>query len=343
MQYRWLNRFLSGRIGMFRHALNDGTTNTGLSWQHTQNFSDETHLSANINYVTNTFVQRTTSFNPATVLASITSTASYDTKIGPAALSLGGTRSQHPGRGEVNQTFPTLSLSAPTIGVAKWLDWTPSFNYSTQQDLNIDDTGEFAYRFFTNASGAPDSVRLKRNSRNTTSSFRTPLKIGGFSWNNSFVMNSREIDEPLTIVVVDPEDSTKKASRVFAKTFPTSLDWQTSFGLPSFLHGTLNLSPSISLENVDGNHGFWVRSELSGGQFHESRGVSDAVRAVARVRTGDSIPALHNSGHHILVRARGESQHRVSQGDKQQSAELPRSSGKKPDHPWLLPRARSEA
>ena len=275
MQYRWLDRFLSGRIGMFRHSLFDGTTNTGLSWQHSQSFSDATHLSANINYVTNTFVQRTTSFNPATVLASITSSASYDTKIGPAALSIGGDRSQHPGRGEVNQTFPTLSISAPTIGVTKWLDWTPSFNFSTHQDLNLDETGEFAYQFFTNTSGAPDSLRRKRDARNTTSSFSTPLKIGGFSWSNSFSLNSIEVDEPLTIVVVDPEDSSKKASRVFAKSFPTNLDWQTSFSLPSFLHGTLNLSPSISLENVDGSNGFWVRSAYSGGQFvHQSKRAS---------------------------------------------------------------------
>ena len=272
MQYRWLDRFLSGRIGLFRHSLNDGTRNTGVSWQHSQSFSDATHLSANINYVTNTFVQRTTSFNPATVLASITSSASYDTKIGSAALSLGGSRAQHPGRGEVNQTFPTFSLSAPTIGVTKWLDWTPSFNFQTHQDLNIDETGEFAYQFFTNTSGAPDSLRRKRNARNTTSGFSTPLKIGGFSWSNSFSLNSTEVDEPLTIVVVDPEDSSKKASRVFAKSFPTNLDWQTSFGLPSFMHGSLNLSPSISLENVDGSNGFWVRSHLSGGQFvHQSK------------------------------------------------------------------------
>ncbi|HEY8831228.1 MAG TPA: putative LPS assembly protein LptD, partial [Gemmatimonadaceae bacterium] len=280
MQYRWLDRFLSGRIGVFRHSLDDGTTNTGVSWQHSQSFSDATHLSANINYVTNTFVQRTTSFNPASVLASITSSASYDTKIGAAALSLGGSRSQHPGRGEVNQTFPTFSLSAPTIGITKWLDWTPSFNYQTHQDLNIDETGEFAYQFFTNASGLPDSTRRKRNARNTTSSFSTPLRIGGFAWTNSFSLNATEVDEPLTLVVVDPEDSSKKASRVFAKSFPTNLDWQTSFGLPSLMHGTLNLSPSISLENVDGQNGFWTRSHLSDGRWvHQSKRPSMSLTA----------------------------------------------------------------
>ncbi|MEA2761445.1 MAG: hypothetical protein QOD47_729, partial [Gemmatimonadaceae bacterium] len=275
MQYRWLDRFVSGRVGAFRHSLNDGTTNTGLSWQHTQSFSDATHLHMDINYVTNTFVQRTTSFNPATVLAAITSNASYDTKIGPAAFSIGGNRSQHPGRGEVNQTFPTLNVSTPTIGLTKWLDWTPAFDLSTHQDLNIDDAGEFAYQFFTNSSGAPDSVRRKRNSRNTISNFNTPIRIGGFSWTNTFKLNSTEVDEPLTIVVFDPEDSAKKASRVFAKSFFTDLDWQTNFALPSLLHGSFNLAPSVSIDNVDGSHGYWVRSNLSGGQFvHQSKRAS---------------------------------------------------------------------
>jgi sec-independent protein translocase protein TatC len=272
LQYRWLNRFVSGRIGMFRHALFDGTTNTGLSWQHSQSFSEATHLTANINYVTNTFVQRTTSFNPATVLASITSSASYDTKIGLAALSLGGDRSQHPGRGEVNQTFPTFSLSAPTIGVTKWLDWTPSFNFNTTEDLHLDQVGEFTYRFFTNANGLPDSTKLDRNHRVTSSRFDTPIKIAGFSWTNSFTLNDELVDAPQTIVVFDPTDSAKKTSRVFARSYLTKIDWQTGFGLPALLHGSLNLSPSVSFQNVDGSNGFWVRSHLSGGQFvHQSK------------------------------------------------------------------------
>jgi len=272
LQYRWLDRFLSGRIGMFRHSLFDGTTNTGLSWQHSQSFSEATHLSANINYVTNTFVQRTTSFNPATVLASISSSASYDTKIGPAALSLGGNRAQHPGRGEVNQTFPTFSISAPTIGVTKWLDWTPSFNFQTSQDLHLDQVGEFTYRFFTNASGLPDSTKLDRNHRVTSSRFDTPIKIAGFSWTNSFQLNDELVDAPQTIVVFDPTDSAKKTSRVFARSYLTKVDWQTGFGLPSLFQGSLKLSPSVSFQNVDGSNGFWVRSHLSGGQFvHQSK------------------------------------------------------------------------
>jgi len=271
-QYRWLNRFLSGRMAMFHLAQRDGSSNTGLSWQHSQDFSQSTHLTANVNYVTNTFIQRTTTFNPATVLATISSQANYQTKVGPAMLALGGSRSQHPGRLEVDQTFPVFSLSAPTIGVTKWLDWTPSFNFQTNEQLHLDQAGEFTYRFFTNANGLPDSTKLNRNTRQTSSSFSTPLKIAGLSWSNSFSLSDNEVDAPQTIVIVDPSDSTKKTSRVFAKSYLTKVDWQTSFGLPSILHGSLNLSPSVSFENVDGSNGFWVRSHLSGGQFvHQSK------------------------------------------------------------------------
>jgi sec-independent protein translocase protein TatC len=280
LQYRWLNRFLSGRIAMFHHAQDDGSSNTGLSWQHSQNFSDETHLTANINYVTNTFIQRTTAFNPATVLATISSQANYSTMLGPASLSFGGNRSQHPGRLEVDQTFPVFSVSSPTIGVTKWLDWTPRFDFQTNEQLNLDQAGEFTYRFFTNANGLPDSTKLHRNTRQTTSSFGTPIKIAGFSLENSFSLNDNFVDAPQTLVIVDPSDSSKRTSRVFAQQYLTSVDWRTSFGLPGLLHGTLNLSPSVSLENVDGSSGFWVRSNFDGGRFvHQSKRVRASLSA----------------------------------------------------------------
>lgn len=269
-QYRWLNRFLTGRLAMFRHAQRNGTKNTGLTWSHSQDFSQSTHLTTNINYVSNTFIQRTTTFNPQQVLATISSQANYQTKIGPASISLGGTRTQYPGRNEVAQSFPNFGITVPTLSLARWLDWTPGFNFQTDQRLNIDQAGEFTYRFFNNARGEPDSVRLKRNTRNTSSSFSTPLKIGGFSWSNSFSMRDQEVNAPATIVVVDVNDSSIRSPRVFAKTFSTELDWQTSITLPSFLQGSLKIAPSVSFQNVDG-HAFWVRSEQSGGKFVHQR------------------------------------------------------------------------
>jgi lipopolysaccharide transport LptD-like protein len=270
-QYRWLDRFLTGRLSLFHHAQRDGSSNTGVTWNHNQAFSQYTNLSANINYVTNTFIQRTTTFNPAQVLATISSQANYQTKIGPASIGLGGTRTQYPGRNEVRQSFPSLSVTVPTLSLTPWLDWTPGFNFRTDQQLNIDQAGEITYRFFTNANGAPDSARLKQNVRTTSSSFNTPLKIGGFNWTNSFSMSDDEQDAPVTILVRDVADSSKRSSRVFAKTFSTQLDWQTGITLPSFLQGSLKVSPSLNFQNVDG-HAFWLRSEQSGGRFvHQSK------------------------------------------------------------------------
>ncbi|HEX9310827.1 MAG TPA: putative LPS assembly protein LptD, partial [Gemmatimonadaceae bacterium] len=280
MQYRWLDRFMTGRVGLLHHSQRDGSANTGLSWHHDQAFSDATHLSADINYVTNTFIQRTTAFNPASVLATILSTANYQTKLGQASMSLGGSRTQHPGRAEVDQNFPNFSISSPTVAVTKWLDWTPSFNVQTNEQLKLDQAGEFTYRYFTTAQGAPDSAKLNRNHRQTSSSFATPLKIAGFSWTNSFTLNDEELNAPQTIVVVDPNDSSRRTSRVFAKSYLTNLDWQTGFSLPSLFQGSMKISPQISLENVDGSRGFWVRSQLSGGQFvHQSKRISASLSA----------------------------------------------------------------
>jgi hypothetical protein len=271
MQYRWLDRFVTGRVALSRLAQRDGSTNTALSWSHSQDFSQSTHLRTNINYVTNTFIQRTTTFNPAQVLANISSQASYDTKIGPAALSLGGTRTQHPGRTEVAQSFPNFSLTVPTLNPASWLEWSPGFNFQTDQLLNVDQAGEFTYRYLTNARGQPDSVRLKRDTRNTSSNFSTPIRIAGFSWSNTFTLNDQESDAPLTVVMVDPNDSSKKQTRVFAKSFSTQLDWQTGISLPSFFQGSLKMTPSVSFTNVDG-HAFWARSEQNGGKWvHQSK------------------------------------------------------------------------
>jgi hypothetical protein len=251
-----------------------------VSWYHSQNFSQDSHLQADVNYVTNTSIQRTTTFNPLQVLASISSRVDYTNKIGPASLDIGGQNTQHPGRKTVDRTFPTLSISSPVIAVASWLDWTPGFQFETNRQLNLDQPGEFTYRFFNNPNGTPDSVALKRNTRSTTSSFNTPIRIAGFTWTNSFSLRDNEIDAPQTFVIQNPEDSALKTSRVFSKTYDTDIDWTTSFSLPSVLHGSLNLSPIFSIANVDGSHGFWVRSHLSGGRYvHQSKRIQTGLSA----------------------------------------------------------------
>jgi hypothetical protein len=272
-RYRWLNRFLTGRLGVTKLAQRDGTENTGISWGHQQDFSQTTHLTMDLNYVTNTIIQRQTTFDPRQVLATIQSRVNYQQQFGPATFAIGGDRTQFPGRKEVTQNFPNFNISTPTIGIAKWLDWTPSLNITNTQQLKVNNIGPFAFRY-VDKGAARDSVQATNDSRSTRLNFSTPLKIFGFNWSNSFTVSDLESNNPVKIPIIDQNDPTIKTDRVFARAFSTEVDWQTSFGLPSLLPTTFKISPAISISNVD-PRGYWVRTQLTNGRFvHQSKRLS---------------------------------------------------------------------
>ncbi|HEX2723057.1 MAG TPA: putative LPS assembly protein LptD [Gemmatimonadaceae bacterium] len=269
-RYRWLDRFLTGRLGVSRLGQRDGQKNTAISWAHQQDFSQTTHLTTDINYVTSTALQRQNSFDPRQVLATIQSHAAYQQQFGPASFSIGGSRRQYPGRDDVSQDFPNFSISTPTLALARWLEWTPALNVTNSQQFKVERTGEFAYRYQT-VNGVLDSTRLKGDSRNSTLGFNTPIKIFGFTLNNTMRVSDQENDNPVRIPVINRDDPSQTTSRVFARTFSTEVDWQTSFGLPQFLPTTLKISPSVGLSNVD-PHAYWVRTEQTGGRYvHQSK------------------------------------------------------------------------
>ena len=286
LQYRWLDRFVSGSLSSYHHAQRDGTKNTAVSWSHDQQFSQSTRFNANVNFVTNTTVQRTTTFDPRQVLATIGSRASYSTRFGSTDVSVGGQRTQYPGRKQVSQSFPTFSISSPTIGVTRWLDWTPSLSIQNAQEFNKDQGLEFSYRYFNNAAGLRDSALVRANSRNTSASFNTPLKIGGFSLETSFRALDREDDYPSTVRLIDPADTARRINRTFARRFLTEFDWDSRFSLPSIGQGALNITPYINFQNVHSG-AYWVRTEFSGGRFvHQSK------RAVGGVSVSPTLFAL---------------------------------------------------
>jgi hypothetical protein len=266
-QYNWLSRFLSGSIGSSYTTQNDGNTNLALSWAHRQSFSRDRNITANLNYVSSTTLQRQNSFNPYSVLATIRSQANYSDRIGPFSLQLGGTRTQYPGREQVDQILPTLSLASAPINLARWLIWTPSLQYNDQRSLNIDQPGLFGTRVRLDPQGTVVGLdTLSKDSRNTTASFETPLQIHGYNLGNSFRFTDREEDFPQQFTIIDVRDTSKKSTRIFARTFRTELDWTPSFSLPPLGQGRWNLSPNVSLQNVYGGP-LVIRSERSNGQF----------------------------------------------------------------------------
>jgi hypothetical protein len=277
LDYRWLNRFLSGGLDVSYLKQGDGLTNKTYSWSHDQQFSQKSRLTMNLNYASSTTIQRRNTFNPYNALATIDSRLNYQQQIGAFQLGIGGSRKQYPGRDQVDQEFPSLNLASKPINVGNWLTWTPSFQINSRQALHIDQTGQFLYAYRPAANGiGVDSVQIDRSTRQTSGSFDTPIKIGNFTWTNSFRYSDNLNDFPFTKTVYDPSDSSKKQTITYARDFLTTLDWTTGINLPSFLQGTWKMTPSVSFENVD-PHPFMIRSEFSNGGF---------VRQKKRVRYG---------------------------------------------------------
>jgi hypothetical protein len=270
-RYNWMDRFLSGSLASSYTTERDGRTNFALTWGHRQSFTKDRRFSTDINYVTSTTLQRQNTFNPYNALATIRSSLNYSDKIGPATLQIGGTRSQYPGRPQVDQNLPQVSINTGTLNLAPWLQWTPNFSYSAQQSLNIDQTGDFAFRYLTNANGQLDSVRTKRDSYTASTSFDTPLRIFGYDLGNSFRVNESVLNYPQNITLTDVKTGVTLGNRVFPNFYKTEIDWTPNFQLPPVARNLFNITPGVSLANATSGP-FWVRTNLSNGEYvHQSK------------------------------------------------------------------------
>ncbi len=265
-RYRWLNRFITGETAVSYLAQNNGTKNTSITWNHNQDFSKQTRVTARLNWVQNTQIQRATTINPVAANATIRSQLNYQTKIGPAQINLGGSRVQYPGRSQVDMDFPSLNVTTGTLG-NQFINWTPSLRLSVSQSQRIDQGIQFPFVFNTNGAGVIDSARFRADRRNMQFGLETPLKIGDFVWQNSFSVNEQYRNFPEQREIIGVRDTSIRSTRIFARTFETNFDWNTSFNLPRFFQNTWNVSPSISLSNIDPASGLLVRTERSGGTW----------------------------------------------------------------------------
>jgi hypothetical protein len=279
-QYKWIDRFLAGRVGLGYTTQADGSTNLAVSWGHQQEFSANSRLNLSANYVTSTTLQRQNTFNPYTALATIASSASYQTKYGPASLSLGATRKQYPGRDQVDQTFPTLTISTTPITAGKWLTWTPGLSLTHSSVSNMDQPGIGAFTYRRNELGVIDSVRASgRGSSSSQISFDTPIQLFGADIKNSFRINQQRNDFPQQFQLYDLETGLVTETRVFAASYKTEIDWNPEFPIPAFPRNRFNLTPSISYSNVAPGP-FWVATERTNGKYvHQSKRFAFNVNA----------------------------------------------------------------
>jgi hypothetical protein len=262
-RYNWLSRFASGTLGASFHKLSSGQSNTQLSWSHSQDFSMRSKITTSLNFATSTTVQRQTALAPIAALATIASQANFQREFDWMQVSVGGTRRQYPGRTQVDQDFPSISLTSKPVRFGENVTWTPGFNLATSSSSRMDTPGDFSRRLIVRPDGSLDSTSVDRSTHSTTASLNTPIKIFDFQIQASVRASDRGNNFPELRIVIDPIDTTKKSVRVYEKTWLSQVDFDLGVNLPQFFGGTWNLSPSITMSNV-GPGAFAVRTERTG-------------------------------------------------------------------------------
>ena len=279
-KYSWLSRFLSGRLASSYMKEGTGNSRYAVSWDHSQRLGRNRNFQSAINYTSSTQLQRRNTFNPYQAMATIASQATLSDKIGPFSLQLGANQTQYPGRSQIERTLPTFSITSTPISPGDWLVWTPSFRFTEQASLRIDQPTTFSNRYIADNTGQLVRVdTLRRDKYQRQVNLDSPLRIFGVNFSNNLSIRDIFNDFPEEKVFYPDAQESQKQLRVFENTYRTDVDWNPVFSLPSLGQNRFRFTPSVSLSNVDPGP-FWVRTELSGGKFvHQAKRLTYGLSA----------------------------------------------------------------
>ncbi|GIW53523.1 MAG: hypothetical protein KatS3mg081_2878 [Gemmatimonadales bacterium] len=267
LQYRWLDRFLDGslsvsRIWEFGSDGSGGRRSLRLGWRHNQSFDMRTRLNANIDYVTSASVLERNAVDPRLATANLRSTANFSKQLDWGSFNLGGTRTQDLSNNVVTMTLPTLSLTPRPINLSETVTWSPGFSISNTQTLN--QPGGVLPVPPQEGGSAVESLLV--DSRSTQVQLNSPIRIGSWSWPNSFTISDSWSNRRTTVRLADPATPGDTVTRFYAEDFSTGIDWNTSIGLPILFPATWRLAPSIGIQNSTGGP-FLLRNRFTGGEF----------------------------------------------------------------------------
>ena len=290
-----------------------GGSGLTFRWDHRQQFSLSTSLNFNINYASNTAVIRGNAIDPLQNTQQITSSLNYSKRFTWGTLTLGGNRRQSLTDGSVQQLLPALTLSPVPIALGPDITWSPGLSLTNNTTRNpLADTVLRALpgRGF-------DTVALDASTRLSAFSFDTPVRFGGFNWQNS-VQVSDQPDQgragghfPSRRSHDSRPDRQHRRAANLSGDFQSSVDWDTGINLPVLFRGSWKLQPVVGVGNT---HQRTVRHpepeherELRApGQAVPLRGhrVADAVRLLSRHRPAEPDPPQLLAGDHLELPAR---------------------------------------
>jgi hypothetical protein len=269
-QYKWLDRFTQGSASVNRQVQDDGAASLQIRWQHNQAFSLTSKLMLNLDFVSNTEVRNGNSINPLSNTQQITSAVNYTKRFAWGQFTVGGNRRQDLTDGKVDMTLPALTFTPNAIPFGSNSSWSPSLTFTHVRQDGYPSPGGGTPIVLPD--GSFDTLSTTVDNRNTTFDFATPVRIGGFTWNNSFRVNDLQTSQAITEKVRVPDDATPDpndsvdVTRVTDGNFTTGIDWNTSINLPVVFRGTWKVQPSLSVANVAPG-AFLLRNRRTQGEY----------------------------------------------------------------------------
>ena len=266
-QYRWLDRFVQGRLSYSRTSeLDRNAHSTRIGWYHNQSFDSRTQLNAQVDYATSGAVVSRNSLDPFQATARLGSRASFNKRFSWGSLSVGGSRSQEISSEQVTQSFPEIRLTPAAVNIGSLITWSPSFSFTNAQNFHTA-AGMLLVPGLPGDTVPVDTVKLFTDDRTTAISIQTPLRIGRWNWGNSLTINDVVTNKRQEFLIPDSTVPGGVRRALYDQTFRTDVDWQTSINLPSLLSGTWKLQPGIAILNATSAGPFMLRNQFSGGEF----------------------------------------------------------------------------
>jgi Tat protein translocase TatC len=269
LRYRWLNRFLSGGVSVsriFESGVDDlpGANSLRLQWNHQQSFDARTRFTASVDYATSARVVQRNTVDPLVQTANLDSRGTFNKQFSWGTLSLGGSRSQDLSNGGVSQTLPSLSLTPRPIDIGDAFTWSPSFSLTNSQTF---DQTPGAPVFGPPVGGLEQIDTILPDTRNTQISFRTPLRIGRWNWQNDMRLTDFKTTRPPSpITLPDPDNPDDSVTLFFSEDFRTEFDWNTGINLPTLFPSTWKIQPSLGIRNTTSGP-FLLRNRFTNGGF----------------------------------------------------------------------------
>jgi Tat protein translocase TatC len=269
-QYRILSRDMSGAVGYRRMVESSGSRSTNIRWDHRQNFDLSTSLNLSLNYTSSGFVQQRNAIDPLQSTQQITSSANFSKRYPWGSVSIGGNRRQSLSDNSVSTQFPSLAVTPKPIDLSSNVTWSPGLSVTNTFETNFPTSPPIVR---VGPGGILDTLAATTDRRNTVVNFDTPLRVGGFTWRNSFNYNDRQVNGRQVIGVVripdpstpDPTDSIT-VSQATVGDFESDLDWQTGINLPTVFRSSWKVQPSVNIVNSTSGP-FYLRNQSSGGNW----------------------------------------------------------------------------